>query len=80
MKKNLMSEVLRHVQSNSLGSILTEDGMPDIPNIRRLDHIWLLFVCNVQTFYFSINVEGEIEFSITSSNVKKRNTSRPRIS
>ncbi|XP_020418501.1 uncharacterized protein LOC18778993 isoform X2 [Prunus persica] len=36
MKKNLMSEVLRHVQSNSLGSILTEDGMPDIPNIRRL--------------------------------------------
>ncbi|BFG29106.1 hypothetical protein CerSpe_153800 [Prunus speciosa] len=36
MKKNLMSEVLRHVQSNSLGRILTEDGMPDIPNIRRL--------------------------------------------
>ncbi|PQP98195.1 uncharacterized protein Pyn_30670 [Prunus yedoensis var. nudiflora] len=36
MKKNLMSEVLRHVQSNSLGSILTEDGMPNIPNIRRL--------------------------------------------
>ncbi|KAM1311226.1 hypothetical protein PS1_007708 [Malus domestica] len=36
MKKNLMSEVLRHVQSNSLGSIVTNDGMPDIPNIRRL--------------------------------------------
>ncbi|CAN6561022.1 unnamed protein product [Malus baccata var. baccata] len=36
IKKNLMSEVLRHVQSNSLGSIVTNDGRPDIPNIRRL--------------------------------------------
>lgn len=38
MKKNLMSEVLRHVQSNSLGSILTEDGKPNLENIRRLEH------------------------------------------
>ncbi|KAM1808239.1 hypothetical protein ACFX11_031150 [Malus domestica] len=36
IKKNLMSEVLRHVQINSLGSIVTNDGRPDIPNIRRL--------------------------------------------
>ncbi|KAM5586189.1 hypothetical protein ABKV19_005212 [Rosa sericea] len=36
MKKNLMSEVLRHVQSNSLGAILTENGMPHMENIRSL--------------------------------------------
>ncbi|RXI02989.1 hypothetical protein DVH24_003067 [Malus domestica] len=36
IKKNLLSEVLRHVQINSLGSIVTNDGRPDIPNIRRL--------------------------------------------
>ncbi|XP_050370542.1 sodium/calcium exchanger NCL-like [Argentina anserina] len=36
MKKNLMSEVLSHFQSNSLGAILTENGMPHMDNIRRL--------------------------------------------
>ncbi|XP_062015797.1 sodium/calcium exchanger NCL-like [Rosa rugosa] len=36
MKKNLMSEVLRHVQSNSVGAILTENGMPHMENIRSL--------------------------------------------
>ncbi|XP_048321137.2 sodium/calcium exchanger NCL2 [Ziziphus jujuba] len=36
IKRNLMSEIQKYVQSNALGSLLTEDGTPDIRNIRRL--------------------------------------------
>ncbi|KAA8523970.1 hypothetical protein F0562_010599 [Nyssa sinensis] len=35
-RKNLISEVLMHVQSYALGSLLTEDGTPHIPALKRL--------------------------------------------
>lgn len=44
-----MSEVLRHVQSNSLGSILTEDGKPNLENIRRLEHVHETLCANCTT-------------------------------
>ena len=36
MKKNLISEMLNHFQSNTMGSLLTDDGKPDTPAIKRL--------------------------------------------
>ncbi|XWS10958.1 hypothetical protein CRYUN_Cryun38cG0043000 [Craigia yunnanensis] len=36
MKKNLISEMLNHFQSNTIGSLLTDDGKPDTPAIKRL--------------------------------------------
>ncbi|KAF7822662.1 Sodium/calcium exchanger NCL2 [Senna tora] len=36
MKKHLISAILRHIQSNMVGSLLTEDGKPDELAIRRL--------------------------------------------
>ncbi|XP_057460921.1 sodium/calcium exchanger NCL2-like isoform X1 [Actinidia eriantha] len=36
LKKQLMSEILGHVQSSAMGTLLTEDGKPDIPAIKRL--------------------------------------------
>ncbi|XP_022733180.1 sodium/calcium exchanger NCL2-like isoform X1 [Durio zibethinus] len=35
MKKNLISEMLSHFESNSVGSLLTDDGKPDKPAIIR---------------------------------------------
>nr|KYP51400.1 hypothetical protein KK1_026834 [Cajanus cajan] len=35
-KKQLISEILRHVQSDMVGSLLTEDGKPDEHSIREL--------------------------------------------
>ncbi|KAL8032050.1 hypothetical protein ABFX02_13G068600 [Erythranthe guttata] len=34
--KNLVPEILEHLQSSTHGSLLTEDGTPDIPAIKRL--------------------------------------------
>ncbi|XVE50149.1 hypothetical protein DITRI_Ditri01bG0138700 [Diplodiscus trichospermus] len=36
MKKDLISEMLSHFQSSSIGSLLTDDGKPDTPAIKRL--------------------------------------------
>ncbi|XVF78710.1 hypothetical protein PTKIN_Ptkin14bG0157500 [Pterospermum kingtungense] len=36
MKKNLISGMLNHFQSNSIGSLLTDDGKPDTTAIKRL--------------------------------------------
>ena len=41
MMKDLIQEILRHVQSNVVGGLLTENGTPDTPNIKRLDHNWI---------------------------------------
>ncbi|KAL9145823.1 hypothetical protein ABFS82_13G068900 [Erythranthe guttata] len=34
--KNIVPEILEHLQSSTHGSLLTEDGTPDIPAIKRL--------------------------------------------
>lgn len=34
--EELISEVLRHVQSSDIGSLYMQDGTPNIPNIKRL--------------------------------------------
>ncbi|KAI9403124.1 hypothetical protein POPTR_001G375300v4 [Populus trichocarpa] len=36
MKRNLMSEIVSHLQSVALGNLIKEDGTPDSPTIRRL--------------------------------------------
>ncbi|XP_061969849.1 sodium/calcium exchanger NCL2-like [Populus nigra] len=36
MKRNLMSEIVSHLQSDALGNLIKEDGTPDSPTIRRL--------------------------------------------
>ncbi|KAK9269651.1 hypothetical protein L1049_001429 [Liquidambar formosana] len=36
MRKELISGILRHVQSHALGSLVAEDGTPNTPNIRGL--------------------------------------------
>lgn len=35
MKKQLMSEIIGHVQRSALGSLFTEDGTPDISAVKR---------------------------------------------
>lgn len=41
-----MSEIQKYVQSNALGSLLTEDGTPDIRNIRRLNRSSMILSSN----------------------------------
>ncbi|KAH8518861.1 hypothetical protein H0E87_000644 [Populus deltoides] len=36
MKRNLMSEIVSHLQNVALGNLIKEDGTPDSPAIRRL--------------------------------------------
>ncbi|KAL9366734.1 hypothetical protein Peur_037933 [Populus x canadensis] len=36
MKRNLMSEIVSHLQNVALGNLIKEDGTPDSPTIRRL--------------------------------------------
>lgn len=43
MTKDLIQEILRHVQSNVVGGLLKEDGTPDTNSIKRSIHNSILY-------------------------------------
>ncbi|KAJ0045990.1 hypothetical protein Pint_04681 [Pistacia integerrima] len=75
MKKNLISELLQHVENNAIESLLTEDGTPDESTIRRLfekiDHDGKNFISQHELKELIVNIKfGEAPLNVDEAVAK----------